>query len=99
MSKSIRLRVSISGEDPQGALLKLKLSAETEMPGKKLKLTGPEIFKSLPVAVLTEVESNLVNCTGSTVAAAYHTPSPSRTITALKLPMMILTVLLIVIRF
>jgi len=55
------LRVSISGLDAQDALLKLKRSAETEIPGKKLKLTGPVIFKSLPVAAFTEVESNLVN--------------------------------------
>ncbi len=85
----------MSESDAQDALLRLKLSAETEIPGKKLKLTGPVILRSLPVAVFIEEESNLVNCTGSTVEAAYHTPITIRIITPPRALIVILTNLLI----
>ena len=92
----MRLRVSISGLDAQEALLKLKRSAETEIPGKKLKVTGPLIFKSRPVAALTELESNFVSWTGSTVELAYQAPKINRRMNPPKALMMILIDLLIV---
>jgi hypothetical protein len=85
----------MSASDAQDALLRLKPSAATEIPGKKLKLTGPVILRSLPVAVFTEEESNLVSRTGSTVEAAYHTPIAIRMITPPRALMVILTNLLI----
>ena len=96
MSSSICLSVSISGSDDQEALLKLKRSAETEILGKKLKVTGPSIFNSRPVLAFTEVESNFVNCTGSTVEAAYQAPNTRKRIAPPKAVMMILAVLFIV---
>jgi hypothetical protein len=95
ISKSTRWRLSISGLDAQDALLKLNRSAETEMLGKKLKVTGPEIFKSRPVAAFIEEESILVNCTESITVDAYQAPAKSSRITPPKVPMMILTDLLI----
>ena len=85
----------MSESDAQDALLRLTPSAETEITGKKLKLTGPVILRSLPVAVFTEEESNLVSCTGSTVEAAYHTPIVIRKITLPRALIVILTNLLI----
>jgi hypothetical protein len=85
----------MSGSDAHDVLLRLKPSAETEIPGKKLKLTGPVILRSLPVAFFTEEESNLVSCTGSTVEAAYHTPMAIRMIAPLRVLIVILTNLLI----
>ena len=86
----------MSESDAQDALLRLKLSAETEISGKKLKLTGPVILRSLPVAVFIEEESNLVSCTGSTVEAAYHTPIAIRMIAPPRVQIVILTHLLII---
>ncbi|OYY09433.1 MAG: hypothetical protein B7Y67_15875 [Polynucleobacter sp. 35-46-11] len=88
--------MSISGFDAQEALLKLKRSAETEIPGKKLNFTGPFIFKSRPVEALTELESNFVSWTGSTVEAAYQAPNINRRMIPPKALMMILIDLLIV---
>jgi hypothetical protein len=47
------------------------------MPGKRLRLTAPEICRSLPVASLIEELSSLVNCVGFIKDAAYQAPTPA----------------------
>jgi hypothetical protein len=90
------LRVSISGVSAHAALLKLKRSAETEILGKKLRLTGPAIFKSRPVEDFTELISKVVNFTGSTAEATYHEPTPPKKRTLSRILKMILNLLVIV---
>ena len=61
MPSSIRFKVSISELLAHDVLLKLSCSAETEIIGKNLSVMGPAILRSRPVAVLTELDSNLAS--------------------------------------
>jgi hypothetical protein len=90
------LRVSISGVSAHVALLKLRRSAETEILGKKLRLTGPAIFKSRPVEDFTELTSKVVSFTGSTAEAINHIPTTPKKRALNKMLKMILNLLLIV---
>lgn len=78
ISNSTCLNVSISGCLAQEALLKATCSALTLITGKILKLTGPVIFNSRPVASLTVELSSFVTCWGLIKDDAYHAPKHSR---------------------
>ena len=60
-----------------------------------MRLTGPAILRSRPVASFTAELSNWVNCVGLMDDAAYQAPKPARAKTEEKVIRMILRVLLI----
>jgi hypothetical protein len=93
MLSSICLKVRKLGLLAQDVLLKVTCSALTLMPGKKLRVTGPEICSSLPVASLIEELRSLVICVGLIKDAAYHAPTPAIVKQAIKAMREILRVL------
>ena len=94
-SSSICLKASIWDWLAQDALLRVTCSALTPIEGKILRLTGPAILRSLPVASLTAELSNWVNCVGLIDDAAYQTPRAPRAKIVAKVIRMILKVLFI----
>jgi hypothetical protein len=68
----------------QEVLLKETCSAFTLIDGKRLRLTGPAILSSRPVASLTDELRSLVNCVGLIKEAAYQAPNPTTARKAIK---------------